>query len=84
MNEICLEGGHDTLLTVRQMQWLMSDFVNALTNMSISDSGSNNALFKLTQAVISLIRGGAISGHGCKQQYLHLFAEKGIEFNNVK
>lgn len=66
------------ILTVLQTQWLMSDHVNALTNMSISDPGSNNALFKLTQAVISLIRGGATSGHGCKQQYLHLFAEKEI------
>lgn len=60
------------------MQWLMSDYVNALTNMSISDRGSNNALFKWTQAVISLIKGGATSGHCCKQQYLHLFAEKEI------
>lgn len=59
------------------MQRLMPDYVNASTNMSISDSGSNDALFKLTQVVIYLIRGGATSGHGCKQQCLHLVSRKG-------
>lgn len=36
----------DMILTALQTQWLMSDHVNALTNMSIPDPGSNNALFK--------------------------------------
>lgn len=55
----------------------MPDYVNASTNMSISDSGSNNALFKLTQVVICLIKSGATSGHSCKQQCLHLVWRKG-------
>lgn len=48
----------------------MSDYVNAHINMSISDSGSNDAVLKLTQVVISLIKGGATSSHSCKQLYL--------------
>ncbi len=60
------------------MQWLMPDYVNASTNMSISDSGSNNALFKVTQVVIYLIRGGATSAQGCTQRCLHLVSGKGI------